>query len=307
MAAATISSPTKANEPAEIRARFADLQRRYREYLPKVDPALIDDLMLRQLENPSEAPVYMVEVFTREGLDPDSGRQYIMDKTGMVPAIFDNGTHYVTNQKLTLEMLKEISDSNDVLEVTGEYTGGIGGYGASHEHREHGTPRRLLAEPRQATTMQQQASVAAAAAPAEQKREDRRASYRWAIYTAIGIVGAIALAGFIISGGVPPNANVPASPASSVTPAGLAGDVPGVLHGHVTGPTGLPAIGASIVAAEQSSGYTVNEFVSITGQYYLDLPAGKYVVVAAYPDGTNRVVNGFAVQGGAEHELDFRY
>lgn len=34
-------------------------------------------------------------------------------------------------------MLEEICKDEDVLEVTGEYTGGIGGWGASHEHREH--------------------------------------------------------------------------------------------------------------------------------------------------------------------------
>lgn len=51
----------------------------------------------------------------------------------MVPAIYDHGTHYATNQKLILEMLKEISDSEDVPEVTGEYTGGIGGWGPSHQ------------------------------------------------------------------------------------------------------------------------------------------------------------------------------
>ena len=44
----------------------------------------------------------------------------------MMPAIYDNGTHYVTNQKLTLEMLKEISDAEDILEVTGGYTGALG-------------------------------------------------------------------------------------------------------------------------------------------------------------------------------------
>jgi hypothetical protein len=32
-------------------------------------------------------------------------------------------THYVTNQKLTLQILKEISDCKDVLEITGEYSG----------------------------------------------------------------------------------------------------------------------------------------------------------------------------------------
>jgi hypothetical protein len=50
---------------------------------------------------------------------------YIVQKTGMVPAIYDNGTHYVTNQRLTLEMLKEISDCDDVLEVSGEYSSNV--------------------------------------------------------------------------------------------------------------------------------------------------------------------------------------
>jgi hypothetical protein len=54
----------------------------------------------------------------------------------MVPAVYDNGTHYTTNHRLTLEMLKEISNDEDVLEVTGEYTGGLIGRGASHEHRD---------------------------------------------------------------------------------------------------------------------------------------------------------------------------
>ena len=31
-------------------------------------------------------------------------------------------------------MLKEISDDEDVVEITGEYTDGITGRGASHEH-----------------------------------------------------------------------------------------------------------------------------------------------------------------------------
>jgi hypothetical protein len=39
--------------------------------------------------------------------------------------MYRNGTLFVTNQKLTLQMLKEISDSDDVLEVAGEYTGNI--------------------------------------------------------------------------------------------------------------------------------------------------------------------------------------
>ncbi|AIF82234.1 hypothetical protein NTE_00152 [Candidatus Nitrososphaera evergladensis SR1] len=120
----------------EVRVAFENLQQKYKEHLPKVDTVLIENLLKRKMEDPSNDPIFMVEVFTKPGLDPQQVRSYIIQKTGMSPEIYDNGTHYVTNQKLNLKILKEISDSDDVLEVTGEYTGRIGAYGASHEHRE---------------------------------------------------------------------------------------------------------------------------------------------------------------------------
>ena len=52
----------------------------------------------------------------------------------MMLAIYDNDTHCVINQKLTLEMLKEISDSEDVLEVTDVVARGSG---PSHEHLDY--------------------------------------------------------------------------------------------------------------------------------------------------------------------------
>ena len=55
--------------------------------------------------------MYMLEVFTKPGIDSQAARNYIFEKTGMVAAVYDHGTHYVTNQKLTLETLKEISNS----------------------------------------------------------------------------------------------------------------------------------------------------------------------------------------------------
>lgn len=122
---------------SELEEGFEALRRKNKEYLPKVDPALIHDLLRREGQNPGITPMYLVEVFTKPGLDTQEVREYIIDKTGMCPAIYDNGTHYATNQKLTIDMLKEISDSDDVLEVTGEFTGGLGSYGASHEHRRH--------------------------------------------------------------------------------------------------------------------------------------------------------------------------
>jgi hypothetical protein len=79
----------------------------------------------------------MVEVFTKPGTNSQAKRDLIFEKTGMIPAIYDNGTHYVANHRLTSEMLEQICKDEDVLEATGEYTGGIGGWGASHEHRQH--------------------------------------------------------------------------------------------------------------------------------------------------------------------------
>jgi hypothetical protein len=52
------------SELIEISDQFKRLQQKYKQYLPKVDSALIYDLFLRQMENPSVAPMYMVEVFT---------------------------------------------------------------------------------------------------------------------------------------------------------------------------------------------------------------------------------------------------
>ncbi len=90
-------------------------------------------------ENPEKVPFYMVEIFTKPGTDAEKMRDYIMQKTGMVPSIHDNGTHYVVNQRLRLEFLKELSNLEEVIDIAGDYTGGVTGRGASHEQRGTGT------------------------------------------------------------------------------------------------------------------------------------------------------------------------
>src|ERR687895_2517737 len=209
------------SETTEIlQNHFEELQKKYQEFLPKVDPGLINDLLLRQMENPGLIPMYMVEVFTKAGLNTEEVRRYIIGKTGMSPAIYDNGTHYVTNQKLTLDILKEISDSEDVIEVAGEYTGGLGSWGASHEHSHEHSPynkRRVItptattetaSSPTTKTLQQEEIKPTDYEKPASAARQTRKKNYKLAIYTAVGIAGAIALAGFIISGGLLPNTNV---------------------------------------------------------------------------------------------------
>jgi hypothetical protein len=79
--------------------------------------------------------MYNIEVFTKRRQDTNAPKEYLFKKTDMLPAIYDKGTHYVTNQKLTLEMLKEISNSEDVVQVSGEYTGCYATMGAPSEIR----------------------------------------------------------------------------------------------------------------------------------------------------------------------------
>lgn len=277
----------------EIKDRFLELQQKYRQHLPKVDPALIDDLLLRQTENPNVVPIYMVEVFTKPGLNVEQVRSYIISKTGMSPAIYDNGTHYAVSQKLTLEMLKEISDSEDVIEVTGEYTGGLGSYGASHEHRPHEDRyERIIASSTPSS------SIPRADLRLKSEEPSRKESSKIVAYTAAGVIGAIALAGFIISGGMLPNTNV-----GEAIPTGME---PAALHGYVAGPGGLPAIGATVLAVQQGTDFVASAFVSVNGQYYINLPPGEYIVYVAYPDGTDKIA-AMEVQRGTSHELNFAY
>ena len=120
----------------ELRNVFHGLETLYSTYLPKVDPLLIHDLLIREQKEKSErAPFYMVEVFTKPGTDSEWCKRHIWKTTGFVPAIYDNGTHYVTNMRLTLDILKKLDDFHFVLEVTGDYTGTLTGRGASHEPR----------------------------------------------------------------------------------------------------------------------------------------------------------------------------
>ncbi|HEX5976303.1 MAG TPA: hypothetical protein VFY68_03450, partial [Nitrososphaeraceae archaeon] len=48
----------------ELKTVFQGLQTLYQTYLPKVDPVLIHDLLVREKEKSEHSPFYMVEIFT---------------------------------------------------------------------------------------------------------------------------------------------------------------------------------------------------------------------------------------------------
>jgi hypothetical protein len=119
----------------ELRNVFHGLETLYRTYLPKVDPILLNDLLLHEEQKSERAPFYMVEVFTKPGTNSEWCRQHITETTGFVPAIYDKGTHYVTNMRLTLDILKRLNEFDFVEEIAGDYTGTPTGLGASHDCR----------------------------------------------------------------------------------------------------------------------------------------------------------------------------
>ncbi|HEY9406809.1 MAG TPA: hypothetical protein VIP53_05105 [Nitrososphaera sp.] len=75
------------------------------------------------------------------------------------------------------------------------------------------------------------------------------------------------LAGFIIGGRMLPNANV-----GRAIPMGME---PGVLHGYVSESGGLPTIGATVMAVQQRDDFYASTFVSVNGQYYMNLQPGE--------------------------------
>jgi hypothetical protein len=76
--------------------------------LPKVDPLLVEDVILRQQHIPQEQLIYTIDVLSDGSRNPDDIKKDILADTGMVPSIYEHGTHYVVNQKISLETLEKI-------------------------------------------------------------------------------------------------------------------------------------------------------------------------------------------------------
>ena len=296
-----------------LQNHFEELQKKYEEILPKVDPKLINDLLLRQMENPGSDPMYMVETFLEPGTDIQKVRETILQETGMVPAIYDNGTHVAAHHPLTLEILERISNKEGVIEVTGDYD--TGNWAASREHRRREPARSKTPPPPPSTVSPFSSSQSPAAAETKEpmkkngiqelRKEHRKSKYLVAVYTAAGIIGAIALAGFIISGGMLPNSN--SGIQSPLATGSTVGTEPGMLNGYVEGLSGLPAIGSTVIAEDQETGQTTSAFVSLTGQYFINLAPGTYEIIVSFPSGVTQVIDSLEIARGTAHELDFSY
>ena len=62
---------------SEIKNQFGKLQKKYQTHLPKIDPYLVYDLLLRQRKNPATTYMYNIEVFTKRRLDTNAPTEYL--------------------------------------------------------------------------------------------------------------------------------------------------------------------------------------------------------------------------------------
>jgi hypothetical protein len=117
------------------------------------------------------------------------------------------------------------------------------------------------------------------------------------------IIAAILIVGGLLSGGTIPNSNI-GFKALPVYKTGM-----GAINGYISGPLGLPAVGATIIAAQQGgNGVTENAVISIDGKYvFSNLPPGQYILMVAYPDGVNKVLNNVIVDTGSIQSINFKY
>ena len=130
--------------------------------------------------------------------------------------------------------------------------------------------------------------------------------HQWGITLGVAVVGVILIVGFLFSGGTTPN-NSGIGSIFEPIPAYKSGL--GSINGYVAGPLGLPAVGSTVIAAEQGgTGVTETQFVSIDGKYvFSDLPPGDYIIMAAFPDGSSTSLDNVRIQAGSVQTLNIKY
>ena len=107
--------------------RFDEFENSMTQGLPKVDQRLIID-MLHRLKR-DDSPMYTIEIFLRERPNADEVKSIITEGLGVMPALYDHGTHIVVAHRFNLQMLEYISNNLNVEKIRGTFTGA--GRGAS--------------------------------------------------------------------------------------------------------------------------------------------------------------------------------
>jgi hypothetical protein len=130
--------------------------------------------------------------------------------------------------------------------------------------------------------------------------------HQWGIIMVVSVIGFILIVGYLFSGGTTPNNR---GIGSIFEPMPTYKSGLGSINGYVAGPLGLPAVGSTVIAAEQGgSALTKSSFVSVDGKYVFgDLPPGDYILMVAFPNGVNRVLDNIQVGSGSIQTINIKY
>jgi hypothetical protein len=132
-------------EYQEIKAKYAELRQLYRKFFPKVDPRLIQEIISHSPSSKeNDDRMFSIQVIAKKGTDPEKGRSYFLSRTGKMPGVYENGTHYVINVFPTLDMIKDIQAYDEVEYITGEYTFGSSAVHSIHLHRGEDEQSRIV-------------------------------------------------------------------------------------------------------------------------------------------------------------------
>lgn len=120
----------------EVKAKYGELVSLYKKHFPKVDPHLVEDLVVHGSSSGNgNDRRYAVQVMAAEGTDSAKARDYFLSKTCKAPAEYEDGRHYLLNLYLTLDMLKELQGNDVVEHIIGDYTFGSYSVNLTQKHR----------------------------------------------------------------------------------------------------------------------------------------------------------------------------
>jgi hypothetical protein len=129
--------------------------------------------------------------------------------------------------------------------------------------------------------------------------------HKTGIVAGVIILAGILIIGYLFSGGMIPKQGI----GSIFEPMPVYKTGMGAINGHVMDPSGLPALGATVVAIEQGGSEKITmAIIPIDGKYVFEnLKPGNYVLMVGFPNGENRVLNYLDVDPGSIHTIDFKY
>jgi hypothetical protein len=127
----------------DIKQKYGKLQDSYKKYFPKVDPKLIEDLLLRSSSYDNNGHMYAINIIAKTPIDTEIARDFFIEKIDQVPSSYEKGTHYLVNTKATFEFLYDIQSYDNVDKIYGDYEGSTSTVTNIYEHRGEDEQNRI--------------------------------------------------------------------------------------------------------------------------------------------------------------------